>query len=94
MQWVEILPDAEQVGHAFRYLLDNRLFYTKETLQRSEEHLRPSRKFGPDMLQSPRTITPAQLVEAKRKLQIFAGRRITREMALQVCNLAAKLMPL
>ena len=34
------------------------------------------------MLETNTVITPAQLKEAKRKLQCFSGRRITTEMAL------------
>jgi hypothetical protein len=79
MGWT--LVDVDQVGRAFRYLLDSGCFQTKEVLQRSESYLRP-REFSAGMVASP-TVTAAEVAAAKKMLNTkFAGRAIKREDAL------------
>jgi hypothetical protein len=80
MKWE--LPTVDQCAHAFRWLWDANYFHKQETYRRSEEHLHP-RQFDASMFQPTTvTVTAAQLAAAKKKLLIFAGRRITNEMAL------------
>jgi hypothetical protein len=80
MKWE--LPTVGQCAHAFRWLWDANYFHKQETYRRSEEHLHP-RQFDASMFQPTTvTVTAAQLAAAKKKLLIFAGRRITNEMAL------------
>jgi hypothetical protein len=86
MKWE--LPTVEQCAHAFRWLWDANCLHKQEAYRRSEDHLKP-RRFDASMLgPSTATVTPAQLAAAKKKLLIFAGRRITNEMALQVISQA------
>ena len=82
------LPSIEQCAHTFRWLWDANCLHKQETYRRSEDYLKP-RQFDASMVgSSTATVTPAQLAAAKKKLLIFAGRKITNEMALQVISQA------